>query len=600
MSRWCIACELSQVDDGVGRIPETLKSHKLDDNTLVIFTVDQGSVGGHNGFWGRGDHTRPFTGNACQLDIRLILRHPQRIPAEQSTNIHLSNYDLLPSVLDYVGLKSKIPAKLPGRSSAPTLRGQKQKWDNTVFYEFENIRSIRTDQWSFMTRFREEPNELYDLKTDPWERRNLFINDKYAKIRKQLQKRMNDFFRRHSSPKYDIWNGGQSKTFFFDAKDFRRNEIGLGLQTLPVFSNEDFFMRTCFTFSASIPLMLCCFLSFSRAGGEGDTVKVFILAGQSNMEGKAKNELFEYQATAPKTKAFFAHLRKDGKWIVRDDVFIKYLKRHGNLTLGYGSPGRTGMALEFGTVVGNQFDEPVLLIKTCWGGHSLYKNFRPPSAGFPDEKKLQKELEQAQERVRKKNKKKNRNDPIPTMKDIKSAYGKSYRMMLDEIAVTFKDYETLFPKLKGKKLQIAGFVWFQGWNDMYNGAEKEYASNMKHFINDVRKDLKAPKMPFVIALMGQNGSKPAKGAMAEVQKAQLSMQTLPEFKGNVKSIRTDVLVDKAAEKLYPTWRKNFEQWKLTGSDFGYHYMGSAIWFTRIGHETGNGMLELMGKTRRNE
>ena len=114
----------------------------------------------------------------------------------------------------------------------------------------------------------------------------------------------------------------------------------------------------------------------------------------------------------------------------------------------------------------------------------------------------------------------------------------------------------MFPALKGKKLELAGFVWFQGWNDQYGGAEKEYASNMKHFIKDVRKDLAAPNLPFVIAAMGQNGSKPAAGAMLTVREAQMSMNDVPEFKGNVKAFRTDVLVDKAAEALYPTWSKN--------------------------------------------
>ncbi len=81
------------------------------------------------------------------------------------------------------------------------------------------------------------------------------------------------------------------------------------------------------------------------------SAKVFVLAGQSNMEGKAPNALFDYQATDAKTKELFAHLRHDDKWIVRDDVFIKFLDRKGPLTVGYGSPGRTGVELEFGTIM---------------------------------------------------------------------------------------------------------------------------------------------------------------------------------------------------------------------------------------------------------
>ena len=329
----------------------------------------------------------------------------------------------------------------------------------------------------------------------------------------------------------------------------------------------------------------------ARAADESP-VRVFVLAGQSNMEGKAKNQLLDHQAEAQETKELFAHLRKDGEWIVRDDVFIKYLERNGGLTIGYGSPGRTGCELEFGTRMGDHFDEPVLLIKAAWGGHSLVKNFRPPSAGFPSDEVLQAELDRARDNVRKNNEKNNRSDPLPTMDDIKSGYGKSYRDMLNEVKEVREDYETMFPALQGKKLQMAGFVWFQGWNDQYGGQD-EYASNMRHFIDDVRKDLAAPKLPFVIAVMGQNGSTPAKGAMLTVQQAQLAMEEVPEFAGNVKAIRTDELVDKAAEKLYPQWRERTEEWERTGSDFGYHYLGSAIWFNRIGKACGEAMLDLM-------
>ena len=337
----------------------------------------------------------------------------------------------------------------------------------------------------------------------------------------------------------------------------------------------------------------------TSASAEKDAAKdkpvlLFVLAGQSNMEGKATNFLYNHQATDAKTKDQFTRFRKDGKWVVRDDVFIKFLKRKGGLTLGYGSPKRTGVELAFGTTLGNKFDQPIILVKAAWGGHSLFKLFRSPSAGMPSVEKLQAELDQARKRVENRNKKRKRKQPVPTMDDIKQAYGLSYRNMLAEVKETLKNYETMFPKLKGRKVKIAGFVWHQGWNDQY-GAQDEYASNMKHFINDVRKDLGVPKLPFVIGVMGQNGSKPAKGAMATIQKAQLSMEKLPEFRGNVKAVRTDVLVDKVAEKLYPTWRKNFEQWKLTGSDFGYHYMGSAIWHNRIGDAMAAAMLELMKK-----
>lgn len=325
---------------------------------------------------------------------------------------------------------------------------------------------------------------------------------------------------------------------------------------------------------------------------EETPVKVFILAGQSNMEGKAPDTLMNLQAEDPKTRDFFAHLRKDGKWIEREDVFIKYLDRKGSLTIGYGSPGRTGVELEFGTMMGDHFREPVLLVKTAWGGHSLYKLFRSPSAGFPENGVLEKELQQARDQTVKNNRENGRNDPLPVMGDLKKEYGSSYRDMMTEVKDVREHAGDLFPALKGRVLELTGFVWFQGWNDQY-GAEGEYASNLRHFITDVRKDLAAPGLPFVIAAMGQNGSKPAEGAMLTVQTAQLSMNEVPEFKRNVRAIRTDVLVDKAAEDLFPSWKEKEEEWKKTGGDHPYHYLGSAIWFTRIGHSMGESMLELL-------
>lgn len=323
-------------------------------------------------------------------------------------------------------------------------------------------------------------------------------------------------------------------------------------------------------------------------------VAVFILAGQSNMEGKAQNILWEHQAVADETVEFFAPFRdaKNEEWVTRDDVFIKYLGRHGRLTLGYGSPNRTGLEYAFGLRVGDALKEPVLLIKTAWGGRSIRKDFRPPSAGLPPREVLAEELKKAQKNVTNRNAKHKRNEPLPTMDDLVKGYGKDYRAMMVELQGAMSECGKLFPELKGRKLDLRGFVWFQGWNDQYGGAELEYEQNMKHFINDVRKDLQASALPFVIGVMGQNGKKPAKGAMATIQAAQVAMEKVPAFVGNVRAVPTDVLQDEAAAALYPEWKKRMEEWQRTGSDHAYHYLGSAIWFSRIGYELADAILEL--------
>jgi hypothetical protein len=98
----------------------------------------------------------------------------------------------------------------------------------------------------------------------------------------------------------------------------------------------------------------------------------------------------------------FGHLKKEGKWIERDDVWIFFgdlrgreFDRRGKLTVGYGfPPGRLGPELGFGRVVGDALDQPVLLVTACWGGQSLAVDFRPPSAGKWDkELKLEEDVQ---------------------------------------------------------------------------------------------------------------------------------------------------------------------------------------------------------------
>src|SRR3954451_4955280 len=110
-------------------------------------------------------------------------------------------------------------------------------------------------------------------------------------------------------------------------------------------------------------VLLLCLPKALHAAEPPTPIKVFILAGQSNVEGKAMVSLLETQLQQPATRDLFKHLQKDGKWIERDDVWIKYLGDKGKLTVGYGNPKSIGPELEFGNVVGDHFPEQVLLIK---------------------------------------------------------------------------------------------------------------------------------------------------------------------------------------------------------------------------------------------
>lgn len=311
-------------------------------------------------------------------------------------------------------------------------------------------------------------------------------------------------------------------------------------------------------------------------------VKVFLLAGQSNMEGKAKMSLVDYQAAQPATADLFKHWRKDGQWIERDDVFVKFLDRKGKLTVGYGSPKCIGPELEFGTVVGDHFAEPVLLIKTAWGGRSLYRDFRPPSAGLPATAVLEKMLADEQKRK-----------PEATLDDVKKPFGASYRAMLDEVNATLADLKTHVPGYAGQGYEIAGFVWFQGWNDMISAdATAEYTANLTHFIRDVRRDLKAADLPFVVGQMGVDGAN-AGANVAKFKAAQAAVMDVAEFKGNVALVKTDAFWDADAEAVFKKgWRENLDEWNKVGSDYPYHYLGSAKTMLRIGRAFGEAALEL--------
>ncbi|MGC6486247.1 MAG: sialate O-acetylesterase [Planctomycetota bacterium] len=331
-------------------------------------------------------------------------------------------------------------------------------------------------------------------------------------------------------------------------------------------------------------------LLLAAAAAQRAPVRVFVLAGQSNMEGKAQNKLWEHQARDAKTRAFFAPFR-DGdneSWVVRDDVWIKFFGAKGPLTLGFGSRGRTGLEFAFGLRVGDHFEEPVLLVKTAWGGRSIRKDFRPPSSGLPSDATLEKELAAAVKRTADNNKKRKRDDPLPTRAQIEAGYGRDYRLMIEEVRATMQQAGELFGELKGRDVELAGFVWFQGWNDQYGGAELEYEQNLRNLIGDVRKDLDAPELPFVIGVMGQNGAGEAKGAMLAIQSAQVAVTDIP----GVVAVQTDALEDEAAAKLYPEWKQRFEEWERTGSDHRYHYLGSAIWFSRIGFALADAAIQL--------
>jgi alpha-galactosidase len=286
-------------------------------------------------------------------------------------------------------------------------------------------------------------------------------------------------------------------------------------------------------------------------------LKVFILAGQSNMEGHAQIRTFDYIGKDPATAPLLKEMRNpDGTPRVCDKVWMSYLtgpydgsangEGLGKLTAGFGERGdnptrlssKIGPEFTFGIYMEKNLKEPILMIKTAWGGRSLNTEFRPPSAG---PYKLPKEIQDVWDQHPR------GAHGIPKLEDRKkwqdekdAASGVFYRMMVEHVKKVLADPKRVCPAFDPREgYELGGFVWLQGFNDLVDGTTypnenyEEYSRLLAHFIRDVRKDLSAPKMPFVIGVLGVDGEK-----NVNFRKAMAAPAAMPEFKGNVIAVDT--------------------------------------------------------------
>lgn len=308
--------------------------------------------------------------------------------------------------------------------------------------------------------------------------------------------------------------------------------------------------------------LLACVVPVAPAADARKPVKVFILAGQSNMEGQAVADLAgkDYNNGKGTLKALLkdparakrlAHLvDAKGQWTVRKDVWVWYQPekqplKAGPLDLGftpYGGKHHFGPELQFGHVLGDHLDNQVLLIKTAWGGKSLAKDFRPPRSG--------------------------------------GEVGPYYQKMLADVRKALANLGTDFAGYKGRGHELAGFVWYHGWNDGVDPkkAVPEYERNLVNLILDLRKDLVAPNLPVVIGeLTGPWVEAP--GAWGVLRKAQARAAARPEFKGTMRFVETHDFVRKPADSPNP--------------GHGHHEFGNAETYFLVGDALGKAMVELL-------
>ncbi len=414
-----------------------------------------------------------------------------------------------------------------------------------------------------------------------------------------------------------------------------------------------------------LPLILItAFLATAIA--EAKPLKVFILAGQSNMEGPANVATFDYLGDDPATAPMLKMMKgSDGKPTVSEGARITYLTGandknfvlSGKLTAGYGSmwgqdptkPGRNiGPEFTFGLTMDAAFDEPVLIIKAAWGGKSLHTDFRSPSAGPYVMPARTRELWERHPQGA---------HGIPKAEDRQkwnaekiAATGVYYHLMMEHVKNVLADPKKVVPGYDAAQgYIIAGFAWLQGFNDMVDGQVYPnhnqpdryalYSELLAHFIRDVRKDLSAPKLPFVIGVMGVGGLKDQSPSMVAFRQAMAAPAEMPEFKGNVTAVQTapfwseelGAIDDKRGkvnqmghflrskhkdhankegtmtEAEQREHLKKYEAelispaevalWKRGASNAGYHYLGCAKTFALMGKAFAEATLD-MGKAQK--
>lgn len=376
-------------------------------------------------------------------------------------------------------------------------------------------------------------------------------------------------------------------------------------------------------------------------------LQVYILAGQSNMQGHAHVRTFEHIGMDPTTRPMLAEMQNpDGTPRVCERVWISALGcgdkedavKTGKLTAGFGAlqnGPKIGPEFTFGITMEMSTDAPILIIKTAWGGKSLNTDFRSPSAGpyVFNEKQIAGFQKQGKDLA-----------AIKAAKEKET--GVYYRLMLAHVKTVLSDVKTVVPGYNpAEGYELAGFVWFQGWNDMVDGGTypdrdkpggyDAYSEAMAHFIRDVRKDLGVPKLPFVIGVLGVGGPTAEYGPDQQRYKAthdnfrnaMAAPAKLPEFQGNVAAVWTEKFWDheltvakakenelkQKAKKLAAEnqWKPAeekaaFEKLRTEGmtererqilekgiSNFEFHYLGSA----KILGGIGKGLAEAMTTLR---
>jgi arylsulfatase A-like enzyme len=196
---------VTAMDANIGRLLDWLDAANLRRNTLVIFMSDNGMNMGHHGVFGKGNATFPLNMFDESVKVPCLVSRPGHVPEGVTQAALLSQYDFMPTLLEYAGVANPQAETLPGRSFAPLLRGSNmdEREQVVVFDEYGPVRMVRTKDWKYVHRFPYGLHELYDLRNDPGEQRNQAGQPECAAVEADLRQRLAEWFLKYVDPRRD-------------------------------------------------------------------------------------------------------------------------------------------------------------------------------------------------------------------------------------------------------------------------------------------------------------------------------------------------------------------------------------------------------------